>query len=83
LIIDKVYILGAARIISEGDDADHISEVDLVAREKVNIKLQLKILCKTEGVVGGKVEAGPLFLDDFMAVEYQTIRLGKIAGWYK
>jgi hypothetical protein len=77
LVVYQVDILAVV-----ADYAEHIAKIDLAGRDETDIEFQPEVGFKTEGVIRGKVQTGPFFLDDLVAVERQSIRLGVAANRY-
>ena len=72
LVVYEIDVLIVGR-----DQTHHVAEVDRAAGDKADIEAQFKFLLKTQRVVRRKIQTGPFFLDNLMAIEHQTIRLGK------
>jgi hypothetical protein len=75
LVVYEINILIVGR-----NETHDIAEVDRTAGDETDIEAQLKFLVKAQRIIRSKVQAGPFFLDNLMAVEHQTIRLGKSAN---
>jgi hypothetical protein len=78
LVIDQVDIL-----VVVANDANHIPEIDLMTGNEADVEFKLKILCKTKGIIRGKIKKSPFFLDYLMTIENQTIRLAGTTNFKK
>jgi len=79
LVVNEVDVLIVA-VLAGGDNAKDVTEVYLMAWEKAEVKAKVEIVIKTNGIVGGEIQRGPLFLDYFMTTKDQTVGLGEITG---
>jgi hypothetical protein len=69
-VVDQIYV-----VVPIADDAQDITKIGFMVWQIVDIKPEIKIFCKTDGIIRRNVQGSSFFKYVLMTAERQTIGL--------